>query len=68
MSEITLLHGFFQSDDNFAFDRVFDDGVEVLFYFQELDDGLVELLSDLLFPLFLGFFAGGMGDMGFVFA
>ena len=62
------MHGFFQSDDDFALDWVLDDGVEVLFYFQELNDGLVELLSDLFFPLFLGFFASGMGDMGFVFA
>ncbi len=62
------MHRFLQSDDDFAFDWVLDDGVEILLVFQEVDNRLVELLSDLFFPELLRFFASGMWDLGLIFA
>lgn len=67
MAISTFLHWFFQSDNKFAFNWIFDNCIQVILVFQELNDWLIKLLSDFFFSLFFRFFATCMDNFWLIF-
>jgi hypothetical protein len=63
----TFLHGFFQSYNQFAFDWILHNRIQVIFVFQELDNRLIQFLPDFFFSLFLRFLATCVQNLGLVF-
>ena len=63
----TFLHGFFQSYNQFAFDWILHNRIQVIFVFKELDNLLIQFLPDFFFSLFLRFLATCVQNLGIVF-
>lgn len=63
----TFLHWFFNTDNKFAFNWVFNNSMEIFFNFQEINQRMIKVFSELFFSLFFRLFTLSSFSMWFIF-